>query len=586
MYFFIVLIFWILLSACVPSSAYWRDSAEFIISANYLDIPHPAGFPFYSQLANIFSLLPVGPIAFRVNLFSAFVSLMFLLLLSRVAFELLTKEFDVAAKSGRLLSLICSTAVLLFPAFWRQSLTAEVYMLHSLVALLLVALFLRYVYTKDARFLLLASFLSGLGVGNHVFLMVVLVSWLLLLILIGKPLRAVWLPGFFFFCFGLLVYSYIPVRACSHPPLNTGEGISVVRLQRILINKRDVLRPEVSKRTGVDEGLFNDMQIDLSKLAKQSSWGFVAVSGLGLLVFAVLRPVVGLVFVLGTFSTWICFKRWDPDPWIFIIASLSLGFTLVVSFFLTRFQSRFLAGFLKSLLLVVMVYSMPVREALSYRTFDDVVGVVERKLMFQKFNSVFLTEPSWFFLKYLRDIEGLREDVVLVYEPSIFFPALFVGTHLKSNSSSWTSLPGKEPSDELLKEMSIQNFKSLTQFLIANRAEFAFEPALSINPLLAGLARYEAGVVPQIVKNKTAFLSNLSMKALLGSTQEMRDKLFDRSAIGWADYRNYAEIITFLHADLLDRMGHADKAQALLKILCLPIDNSNCSKELLRSVSQ
>src|SRR5215213_3239514 len=54
-----------------PSLLY-GDSAEFQTIAYTLGIGHPTGYPVYVLLAKLFTLLPRGEIAFRVNLFSAF----------------------------------------------------------------------------------------------------------------------------------------------------------------------------------------------------------------------------------------------------------------------------------------------------------------------------------------------------------------------------------------------------------------------------------------------------------------------------------------------------------------------------------
>src|ERR1041385_4075226 len=46
------------------------DSPEFVITAATLGVPHSPGYPLFTMLGHLFSLLPVGPLPFRVNLFS------------------------------------------------------------------------------------------------------------------------------------------------------------------------------------------------------------------------------------------------------------------------------------------------------------------------------------------------------------------------------------------------------------------------------------------------------------------------------------------------------------------------------------
>lgn len=49
-----------------------NDSAEFQVLAYTLDHAHTTGYHVYLVLAKLFTFLPVGEIAYRVNLFSAF----------------------------------------------------------------------------------------------------------------------------------------------------------------------------------------------------------------------------------------------------------------------------------------------------------------------------------------------------------------------------------------------------------------------------------------------------------------------------------------------------------------------------------
>ena len=47
------------------------DYAEFQMCAAVLGVPHPTGYPLYVLLGKVFTLLPVGDVAYRVNLSSA-----------------------------------------------------------------------------------------------------------------------------------------------------------------------------------------------------------------------------------------------------------------------------------------------------------------------------------------------------------------------------------------------------------------------------------------------------------------------------------------------------------------------------------
>src|SRR5438552_3679889 len=47
------------------------DYAEFQMASAVLGVPHPTGYPLYTLLGKLFTLLPFGDVAYRVNLSSA-----------------------------------------------------------------------------------------------------------------------------------------------------------------------------------------------------------------------------------------------------------------------------------------------------------------------------------------------------------------------------------------------------------------------------------------------------------------------------------------------------------------------------------
>lgn len=60
-----------LLTLC--PTVYVGDSGELIAASYTLGIPHPPGYPLFCILGKIFiTLIPIGSIAYRVNLLSAF----------------------------------------------------------------------------------------------------------------------------------------------------------------------------------------------------------------------------------------------------------------------------------------------------------------------------------------------------------------------------------------------------------------------------------------------------------------------------------------------------------------------------------
>src|ERR1043166_4632231 len=72
------------------------DSGELILAAKTLGVAHPPGFPLYVLLAHLFTWLPIGSVAFRVNFASAFFAALAAAMLTLVVAEM-RLTLDVAA---------------------------------------------------------------------------------------------------------------------------------------------------------------------------------------------------------------------------------------------------------------------------------------------------------------------------------------------------------------------------------------------------------------------------------------------------------------------------------------------------------
>src|ERR671912_269783 len=189
------------------------DAVMLQMQVSVLGITHPTGYPTYLMLTHLFTYLPFGDPAYRVNLASAVYAAPAVVAVYAAGF-LLSRRV-VAAASGAL-------AFGLGTALWSQAVIAEVYTLNALlVSVTIVVLLLWREYRKD-RYLLLSALLVGLCLTNHLtsglllpagFLFVALVDWRRLL-----EVRLV-LGGAWLFLLGLTPYLYLPIRAAMDPPM-------------------------------------------------------------------------------------------------------------------------------------------------------------------------------------------------------------------------------------------------------------------------------------------------------------------------------------------------------------------------------
>jgi len=199
------------------------DAVMLQMQVSVLGIAHPTGYPTYLMLTHLFTYLPLGDPAYRVNLASAVYAA--LAVVAVYAAGLLLSRRVVAAASGAL-------AFGLGTALWSQAVIAEVYTLNALlVSVTIVALLLWREYRKD-RYLLLSAFLVGLCLTNHLTSGLLLPAGLLLVALVDwrrlVDVRLV-LGGAGLFLLGLTPYLYLPIRAAMDPPFEANDPTNFER---------------------------------------------------------------------------------------------------------------------------------------------------------------------------------------------------------------------------------------------------------------------------------------------------------------------------------------------------------------------
>jgi len=174
----------------------YGDSAEFQTIAYALGLGHPTGYPVYVLLAKLFTFLPVGDVAYRVNLFSACCAAL------TVTFVfLITRRLGATPTPALFGALILAVE----PLFWKQAAIAEVYTSGAAFLTLVFYAVLQWRETKSPRWLFLAGFLGGLSLGIHT---TVLLSGLAILVYLAFSTRqrGDWLHAALGVIIGLTVY--------------------------------------------------------------------------------------------------------------------------------------------------------------------------------------------------------------------------------------------------------------------------------------------------------------------------------------------------------------------------------------------
>lgn len=232
------------------------DAAMLQVHAYILGITYPTGYPTYTMLVHLFTYLPFGDPAYRVNLASAVFGAMAVFLLFFAGLRLSGRVW--AAAIGSLAFAVGNT-------FWSQAIIAEVYTLNAAFVSLVILVLLIWRSTREDRYLLAAAFLMGLSLTNHLTSGLLLPTAALFVFAVDRRKlveRRLVLEGAGLFVLGLAPYLYLPVRASMGPPMAEADPSSLVGFWD-LVSSREV---------GINFGTFGPSEIP-SRLA--SSWGYL-----------------------------------------------------------------------------------------------------------------------------------------------------------------------------------------------------------------------------------------------------------------------------------------------------------------------
>jgi hypothetical protein len=189
------------------------DSLEFQVVLPTLGIAHPSGYPLYTLLGKLFTLLlPFRDPAGRANLFSALAAAAAVGLLYLICRRVI---------GSRPAALIATAAFAISPVWWSQATIAEVYALHGLLVALFIYCLLRWEETSfqlpasSSHWLIAAALTFGFGLAHHRMIALLLPAALVFVLwtdpaLLCQPRR--WPPLLLCALAPLLLYLYLPIR--------------------------------------------------------------------------------------------------------------------------------------------------------------------------------------------------------------------------------------------------------------------------------------------------------------------------------------------------------------------------------------
>ncbi len=397
------------------------DSGELITVSCTLGIAHPTGYPLYTLLGRLFSLIPMQTPACRVNLLSAVFGAAAVFFLSLTAMKL---SRDRSGSGDCVAAFLTASFLSLSKTFWDVSTQAEVYSLTIFLYSLLIYLLLVEWKQREGRRLLLFAFLFGLSFGNHMMIVLLLPSVLFAAVMTRS--RSFWKRpecvacALLFFALGLSVYLYLPVRSALKPVLDWGNPTT---LDRFIAHVSGWQYRVWMFTEGTGAFLVN-LRAYFPRLISEFTPAGVVVAALGLIgmltrrteafFFLVLLTAAGLFYALN-------YDIPDIEPYFLpTYASLSLmagiGVPILLDTLLTAGRAR-----ARKYIIVLLLLAAAGSMAGNYRLVDKSRNHLAYYYGFNFLNSLegsaLAVTKSWDIYSpiiYLQLIEGIRPDVVLI----------------------------------------------------------------------------------------------------------------------------------------------------------------------------
>ncbi len=334
------------------------DAGEFQFVPWLPGIAHPTGYPLYVLLGWLFShLVPLGEVAWRLNLFSAISGAVTIAIVYLISQALTTRIFsDCPPFAHRLTAAGAALTFAFSPTFWSQVIIAEVYGLHALFVALVLWACLRLpepeaVTVSGAPGLSFKvawglSLIFGLSLTHHrtmvlmipaILLYLWFLGWRKLALVDGLKLLLIGLLPSLFYLYLPLIAPYVPYTQLHLSPTqtlilyeNTFTGFLNHVLGRVFTG--EVQPGEIS---------LERLTLSLGFLRQQMGW---LGGGLGLLglISLIKRPallaltggsflgffIFNLIYFIGDINVlfipcWLILSLWIGLGWLKIIVYLS-----------------------------------------------------------------------------------------------------------------------------------------------------------------------------------------------------------------------------------------------------------------------
>lgn len=235
-----------------PPTIYLGDSGEIVTAALTLGIGHPPGYPLYILVGKIFTFIPLGDVAYRINLFASSLSVLsflFLFLNINIFISLISKINN--KNLIYTVSFIISLFYIFSETVWFEAINAKggIYIFAHLIILLTFFSFFKFVLTKRIKYCYLSVYLSGFMIPAHnSTALFVIVAFFLNLYFLRKTINSsLLIKLIFFFLFSFfLSYLILFIRVKTGPVLDWAGITTNKEIFEHIIRKRYITDEQFS----------------------------------------------------------------------------------------------------------------------------------------------------------------------------------------------------------------------------------------------------------------------------------------------------------------------------------------------------
>lgn len=468
---------WAILAVVIPFAVYMAtlapsvtffDSGEFLTATVSLGSAHSPGYPLFLMYAKPFTWLPVGNIAFRINMATAFSSSLaclgvYLLTISLIGKERLVENHSFSMFAVKMAALSAACLFSVTPRLWLQSNHDKPYPLLAFVSALIFFLLLRWrerYEESDERpaYVYAATFLAGMAMALHQSVVLLVPAWCVLIILADwrmiTRVKELALATAFALC-GFSVHLYLPLRATQNPLLNWGDPKTATQFLWHFLRKG--YPPEPHQRNA---GLLW-AQIKAFNIAHEFTWLGAALAIFALVSLWTYRRDVVIAYVTAVITFLVVIAGYFDTPFemiflteefftpLYLLTAVLIGaglyHMLLVAVRRARLPERY--GVREYALVALMLFLLPMTlcaknyyendQHNNYIAFDyatnSLRSLPENAVMFTWGDSGAF--PLW----YLQGVERMREDLDLPHTPHLVFdwyldsmPRLFKDSSLRS----------------------------------------------------------------------------------------------------------------------------------------------------------